>query len=242
MNLTQAILNITQRVDGLERQLRNMIRLGRVKSVSGVKAVIDFAPNSEDDYLSPPIQWLAFEAGEVIKWRAPSIGEQVVVLNLSGGVDEANAIALPAAYCSEFSPDDTDPRKTILSISDVFKVTSDFDGNYLVEADSSVKFITPAFLVEASDVISMQTSEYNRTASTANTKGTHTQTGDMSVKGALDVSTQIKTPTLVSYSPGAFSMNANGAVLSDATIGNVRFSIHKHKVNKEGQPTETPIE
>ncbi|PMM60640.1 phage baseplate assembly protein V [Vibrio lentus] len=242
MNLTQAILNITQRVDGLERQLRNMIRLGRVKSVSGVKAVIDYAPNSEDDYLSPPIQWLAFEAGEVIKWRAPSIGEQVVVLNLSGGVDEANAIALPAAYCSEFSPDDTDPRKTILSILDVFKVTSDFDGNYLVEADSSVKFITPRFLVEASDVISMQTSEYNRTASTANTKGTHTQTGDMSVKGALDVSTQIKTPTLVSYSPGAFSMTANGAVLSDATIGNVRFSIHKHKVNKEGQPTETPIE
>ncbi|MFA1575660.1 phage baseplate assembly protein V [Vibrio cyclitrophicus] len=242
MNLTQAILNITHRVDSLERQLRNMIRLGRVKSVSGVKAVIDYAQNSEDDYLSPPIQWLAFEAGEVIKWRAPSIGEQVVVLNLSGGVDEANAIALPAAYCSEFSPDDTDPRKTILSILDVFKVTSDFDGNYLVEADSSVKFITPAFLVEASEVISMQTSEYNRTASTANTKGTHTQTGDVSVKGALDVSTQIKTPTLVSYSPGAFSMTANGAVLSDATIGNVRFSIHKHKVNKEGQSTETPIE
>ncbi|NOJ15792.1 phage baseplate assembly protein V [Vibrio splendidus] len=242
MNLTQAILNVSQRVDGLERQLRNMIRLGRVKSVSGVKAVIDYAQNSEDDYLSPPIQWLAFEAGEVIKWRAPSIGEQVVVLNLSGGVDEANAIALPAAYCSEFAPDDTDPRKTILSILDVFKVTSDFDGNYLVEADSSVKFITPAFLVEASDVISMQTSEYNRTASTANTKGTHTQTGDMKVKGALDVSTQIKTPTLVSYSPGAFSMSANGAVLSDATIGNVRFSIHKHKVNQEGQPTETPIE
>lgn len=242
MNLTKAVLELTQRVNGLERQLRNLIRLGRVKSVSGVKAVIDYAPNSDEDYLSPPIQWIAFEAGEVIKWRAPSLGEQVVVLNLSGGVDEAQAIALPAAYCADFSPDDTDPRKTILSILDVFKVTSDFDGNYLVEADSSVKFITPAFLVEASDVISMQTSEYNRTASTANTKGTHTQTGDVKIKGALDVSMQVKTPTVVSYSPGAFSLSANGATLSDATIGNVKFSIHRHKVNNEGQPTETPIE
>ncbi|HAS6054669.1 TPA: phage baseplate assembly protein V [Vibrio vulnificus] len=197
MNLTKAVLELTHRVNGLERQLRNLIRLGRVKSVSGVKAVIDYAPNSDEDYVSPPIQWIAFEAGEVIKWRAPSIGEQVVVLNLSGGVDEAQAIALPAAYCSDFSPNDTDPRKTILSILDVFKVTSDFDGNYLVEADSSVKFITPAFLVEASDVISMQTSEYNRTASTANTQGDHTQTGDVKVIGGLKVSKPVVAPAFV---------------------------------------------
>ena len=66
MNLTKAVLELTQRVNGLERLLRNLIRLGRVKSVSGVKAVIDYAPNSDEDYLSPPIQWIAFEAGEVI--------------------------------------------------------------------------------------------------------------------------------------------------------------------------------
>lgn len=242
MSLTKSIFELSSRVDGLERQLRNLIRLGRVKSVSGIKAVIDYAPNSDDDYLSPPIQWIAFEAGEVIKWRAPSIGEQVVVLNLSGGKDEAHAIALPAAYCSDFAPDDTNPRKTILSILDVFKVTSDFDGNYLVEADSSVKFITPAFLVEASDVITMQTNEYNRTASTANTKGTHTQTGNVQIKGELDISMQVKTPALVSYTAGAFSMSANGAQFSDATIADVKFSIHRHQVNQEGQPTNTPIE
>ena len=72
MNLNQAILDLIGRVNGLERQLRNLIRLGWVKSVSGSKAVIDYAPNTEDDYLSPPIQWVAFEAGEVIKWRAPT--------------------------------------------------------------------------------------------------------------------------------------------------------------------------
>ncbi|UTZ44795.1 phage baseplate assembly protein V [Vibrio campbellii] len=242
MNLTKAVLELTRRVNGLERQLRNLIRLGRVKSVSGAKAVIDYAPNSDEDYLSPPIQWIAFEAGEVLKWRAPSLGEQVVVLNLSGGIDEAQAIALPAAYCSDFSPDNTDPRKTILSILDVFKVTSDFDGNYLVEADSSVKFITPAFFVEASDVISMQTSEYNRTASTANIKGTHTQTGDVKIKGALDVSMQVKTPTLVSYTPGAFSLNAGGATLVSVSVNGLKLENHRHMVNKEGQPTDPPME
>lgn len=240
MNITQAILNLTHRVSGMERQLRNLIRLGRVKSVEGAKAVIDYAPNSADDYVSPPIQWVAFESGEVIKWRAPSIGEQVVVLNLSGGVDEAHAIALPATYCSEFFPDDTDPRKTSLSVLDVFKVTADFDGNYLVEANNSIKFVTPSFTVEAADIISMQTNDYIRTANTSKTKGTHSQTGDVKVTGSLDVSEQIKTPTLVSYSPGAFSMSNNGAVLSAATISGVTFSTHKHMVNKEGEPTELP--
>lgn len=241
MNLNQAILDLIGRVNGLERQLRNLIRLGWVKSVSGSKAVIDYAPNTEDDYLSPPIQWVAFEAGEVIKWRAPSIGEQVMVLNLSGGVDEAHAIALPAAYCTDFCPKETDPRKTTLSILDVFKVTADFAGNYLVEADSSVKFVTPSFSVDASEVISMQTKQYNRTANTANTKGTQSQEGNVSIKGSLDVSNQIKTPALVSYAPGAFSLAGSGANFSEAVIANVKFSTHRHKVNREGSPTEVPI-
>lgn len=241
MTPNQFMLNLEKRIDGIERQLRNLIRLGRVKSVAGTKAVIDYSPGSEDDYCSPPIQWLAFEAGEVIKWRAPSVGEQVVVLNLSGGLDEAHALALPAAYCSDFSPQETDPRKVILSILDVFKVTSDFDGNYLVEADSSVKFITPAFLVEASDVISMQTNQYNRTATTANTKGTHAQVGNVKISGALDVSAGIKTPSLTSYSAGAFALSAGGATLNSATVAGVKVETHRHQVNKEGQPTDVPM-
>ena len=177
------------------------------------KAVIDYAPNTEDDYLSPPIQRVAFEAGEVIKWRAPSIVEQVMVLNLSGGVDEAHAIALPASYCTDFSTQETDPRKTTLSILDVFKVTADFAGNYLVEADSSVKFVTPSFSVDASEVISMQTKQYNRTAKT-NTRPLSHKRAMSVLKARLMWVTRFNASSR-SYAPG-LSPCGSGANFSDA--------------------------
>ena len=241
MSLTKTLLELTQRITGLERQQRNLIRLGRVKSVSGSKAIIDYAPHSQEAYHSPPIQWIAFEAGEVKRWRAPSIGEQVVVLNLSGGRDEAHAIALPAAYCADFSPEQTDPKQTSLSILDVFHVMADFDGNYQVRANGSVTFITPAFVVDASERISLQTNNYHRSAEVAKTKGVHTQQGDVKIKGALDVSKKVKTPTVVSYASGAFSLSENGAALSEAVIGEVKFSLHRHEVDSDSDYTQQPV-
>ncbi|MBV7264320.1 phage baseplate assembly protein V [Photobacterium sp. WH24] len=241
MNLNQIIQSLVEDVDDLKRRQRNQIREGHVVRLEGRKVVVDYASDSDDEYVSPLIPWLPDYAGEVLTWRAPSIGERAIVLNLSGGDDEAHAVALPAMYSTAFQPDDIDPDKTYTSINDVFRVTADKQGNYLLEAAKSVKVITPSYTVEAADEVVITTSQYKRTADTAITKGIQTQTGNLSVTGSLDVSVDIKTPAIMSYAPGAFAITSAGAVLSSAKINNIEFIAHVHPVIKEGQPTQTPV-
>ncbi|MBN8090496.1 phage baseplate assembly protein V [Vibrio vulnificus] len=156
MNIAKSLFELIARVEELERNQRNLIRLGRVKEITGTKAVIDYSPGAEDDYLSPPILWIAFEAGDFMRWRAPSIGEQVIVLNLSGGKDEAHALALPAAYCAEFLPSEMDANKTTYSILDVFKVEADKNGNYTLKANGAVSLESgKSFEIKAGDTLSV---------------------------------------------------------------------------------------
>lgn len=243
MTTNELILRLIDRINEAERRIRSLIRVGNVKSIDGRTVVIDYEPDSDSDYYSQPIPWLAAYAGDVLQWRAPTVGEQMIVLNLSGGESERHCVALPALYCSQFLPQTTDPDIMYTSFLDVFKVSVDAQGNYELEADKSIRFITEGFHVEASDVVSIQTSEYNRVAQTANTQGEHTQTGNVAVKGELDVSISIKTPSLISYTAGAFALNANGAVLSNATmnqatIGGIQFTTHVHPIT--GDYTQSP--
>lgn len=136
---SQAILQLIEKVDALERKMRNLIRPGHIKSINGRKVIVDFDRESDDDYETPLIPWVPIMAGEVLNWRAPTVGEQVIVINLSGGSDEANCVALPALYCNEFLPDDTDPTKTYTTFNDVFRVETDAEGNHALKANGSVK-------------------------------------------------------------------------------------------------------
>lgn len=243
MTINEHVMKLIDRVSELERNVRSLIRIGNVKSIDGRKVVIDYEPDSDSEYYSPPIPWVAVYAGDVLQWRAPTIGEQMIVLNLSGGMNERHCVALPAVYCDQFLPDTTDADVMYTSFLDVFRVTTDAQGNYELVADESIRFKTKGFHIEADDVVSIQTGQYNRVAQTANTQGEHTQTGKVSVKGELDVSVSIKTPALISYTAGAFSLNANGATMSDvtmkeATIGGIKFTAHVHR--ETGDYTETP--
>jgi len=243
MTIHEFVMKLSDRVNELERNLRSLIRIGNVKSIDGRKVVIDYEPDSDSEYYSPPIPWVAVYAGDVLQWRAPTIGEQMIVLNLSGGMNERHCVALPAVYCDQFLPDTTDVDVMYTSFLDVFRVTTDAQGNYELVADETIRFKTKGFHIEADDVVSIQTGQYNRVAQTANTQGEHKQTGNVAVKGELDVSVSIKTPALISYTAGAFSLNANGATLSNvtmnkATIGGINFSAHVHY--ETGNYTETP--
>ncbi|ELH7952688.1 phage baseplate assembly protein V [Vibrio fluvialis] len=240
MNWNQAIFDLTERLEDCERKLRNMIRQGRVLQVEGRTVVINFASETDEDYFSAPMPWIPLYGGEVLEWRAPSLGEGVLVLNLSGGENENHCVALPAIYTEQFQPDDLDQSKTYTSINDVFRLTKDKSGNYLLETAESVRIVTKSFSVEASKDVTITTSDYTRTAETAKTKGLHSQTGNVSISGELDVSLSVKTPAISSYAPGAFSMSSSGAILASARINNIEFIQHVHDVNQEYQPTETP--
>ncbi len=243
MNTNELLVKLIDRINEVERNVRSLIRIGNVKSIEGRKVVIDYEPDSDSEYYSPPIPWVAAYAGDVLQWRAPTVGEQMIVLNLSGGVSERNCVALPALYCKQFLPETDDLNLMYTSFLDVFKVSVDSQGHYELVADETIRFKTKGFHIEADEVMSIQTPQYNRVTQTTNTQGEHTQTGNVAMKGELDVSMSIKTPALISYTAGAFSLNSNGATLSnvtmnEATIGGIKFTTHVHY--ETGNYTEAP--
>ena len=238
----EVIRTILERLETLERNQRNLIRVGNVKELVGRKVVVDFEADSDSDYCSPLIPWIPLYAGEVLNWRAPTVGEMVIVINLSGGHNEANSIALPAAYCEAFSPDSLDPDKTYTTFNDVFRVETDSEGNHTLFAKKSITFDTLEFNVNASSSMNVETKTYNRMATSANTQGKHSQKGNVAITGALDVSVSVKTPAIASYAAGAFSMNAGGAVINNVTSTTTKTA--SCRVNGklvEGHTHDTPV-
>ncbi|MBD1559601.1 phage baseplate assembly protein V [Vibrio sp. S9_S30] len=234
------ILNLVNRVEALERQADNLIRVGNVKRVEGRKAVIDFGRGGDNEYVSPLIPWVPSYAGDVLTWRAPTIGEQMIVLNLSGGKDEAQAVALSPMYQNGDEPDSTDPNIMYTRFNDVFRVSTDSEGNHRLEASKTVTFVTPEFNLQAADSVNVTTTNYNRTASAATTQGMHSQKGKVDITGALDVSAGIKTLSVTSYAPGAFALGNNGATMISCSVAGKKVETHTHN-DKDGDPTSTPI-
>ncbi|MDG3089125.1 hypothetical protein P7F88_25015 [Vibrio hannami] len=199
-----------------------MNRLGTVKEVVGNRIVVDYGNGGE----SPLIRWSSL-AGEFSSWRAPSIGEQVIVINYAAGDDETCCLALVGFYSDTHPSKSEDASTAHMRWLDFFDATVSDDGVLKVMLkkeiifDAGEKIVIKAgqqIVMNAGQAINVSTNAYTRTASTATTKGEQTQTGKVSIKGALDVSQSVKTPAITSYAPGAFSMDANGATISAAKI------------------------
>jgi len=91
-----------------QRRLDNIIIPGKVHSLSEDNKRIVVAHGS---CKTPEIKWLADSAGDVIDYRAPSIGEQVILLNLTGGKDTSKCIAIVGLTSADYpftvsNPDD----------------------------------------------------------------------------------------------------------------------------------------
>ncbi|NBJ32236.1 phage baseplate assembly protein V [Serratia fonticola] len=80
----------------IKRLLANIIRLGTISEVDTVHGLcrVQIGQN-ETDWLN----WLTLRAGRVRFWSAPSVGEQVIILSISG--DFTTAFVLPAVFSDQ---------------------------------------------------------------------------------------------------------------------------------------------
>lgn len=79
-------MNDAFRITELERRLANMIRICTVTDVDAENAK---AKVSDGDFKPGWRPWAASMAGDDITWRAPSVGEQVVLVSPNGDPDQS---------------------------------------------------------------------------------------------------------------------------------------------------------
>lgn len=95
------------RMDALERALVNMIRVGVVKSVDGMHAVVTIGEND-----TAPLQWAVRRAHNDSDGWSPDVGEQVIVL-APGGVLE-DAFIGGSLYRDDYPPATLNPDEHVI--------------------------------------------------------------------------------------------------------------------------------
>lgn len=83
------------RMAELERLIRNMIRIGTVKTLAGSRVVVQ-----SGDLVTAPLPWVTRRAGNDRDWWAPEPGEQVLLVCPCG--DPALGVVIPAIYRDDF--------------------------------------------------------------------------------------------------------------------------------------------
>ena len=97
--LQETVLQQAATLNELQRRIDNIIIPGKVKALSEDNKRVVISHGSCE---TPEIKWLANSAGEVIDYRAPSIDEQVLLLNLTGGKDTGKCIALVGLTSADY--------------------------------------------------------------------------------------------------------------------------------------------
>lgn len=106
----------------LQRRLKNMNRVG---SVSGVNETNDRIKVKFGDNETPFIKWFSVCAGDVAEYRLPSIGEQVVLINVGGGDNSATSIALVGVPSDRFPLPTNNPDEILRVYPDGTRVLYD---------------------------------------------------------------------------------------------------------------------
>lgn len=117
-------MRLERRVTELERRLAALMLYGTVEEVDADRARMRVRYADGD----PPgvtawIPWLASAAGELSAWRAPSPGEQMILL--SPGGEPGQGTALPGLYSDDRPAPDADPARTALHFPDGAQIAYD---------------------------------------------------------------------------------------------------------------------
>lgn len=86
-----AFTKVFERLNELERRLNNILIPGKVIELNPENTKVKVKHGSCE---TPFIKWFSGAAGDISEYRAPSIGEQCLLLNLTGGDDTSACFAL----------------------------------------------------------------------------------------------------------------------------------------------------
>lgn len=132
----------------IQRQARNAVRKGSIAEVGD--GVCRVAIGVEDDdpdegLVTNWIPWFAWAAGDVIEWRQPSIGEQVMLLCPMG--DPAQGVALCGIYSDRFLAPANAANVTVRRYPDGSLVVYDHEAHAMAVTltnGGTVRVIAPA--------------------------------------------------------------------------------------------------
>ena len=167
------------------RRLANLIRPGAVAEIdpaaARVRVQYGTAPNGEPA-LTAWLPWLPSAAGEYRDWRAPSAGEQVLLLAPYGEL--AAAFVLPGAYRDSFPAPESAGSKRAMLCPDGARIEYDA-GEHLLKA------VLPSggkVSIEAPGGVAI--------------KGDSEIDGDVSIDGNLSVTGTVKADKAISSKAG----------------------------------------
>ncbi|MCU5775856.1 phage baseplate assembly protein V [Erwiniaceae bacterium BAC15a-03b] len=154
-------MKILDNLSETQRLLRNLIRIGTVTDLdldNGLCRVLTGANTT--DWL----HWITGSAGNVRSWRAPSIGEQVLILSLGGELDSAVVLTgifsddFPAPSASADAVHFTFPDGAVIEYEPATgALTATGIKTATIEAADSVSVTTKVVLVNASEKITLDT-------------------------------------------------------------------------------------
>lgn len=194
MNTTAALAELTRRID-------NLLRIGTVAEVKG-----DSCRVKTGELLTQFRPFFTRRAGTAkTSWR-PTVGEQVMLLSLSG--DLTNAYILPALYSDENpEPDDNANRERTV-----------YPDGAVIEYDPE----SSALKVTGIKTANVQASK-RVTIDCPNSEFT----GNVLVKKKLTVEQGAKVTGAIDHS-GKLTNNGGMAITGGANIDGINFGTHKH--------------
>lgn len=179
-----------------DRMIRNLVTYGRIQSVEGSTATVDF-----DGEIVPGLSWAKRRAGKTREWYAPSVNEQVCVVSPSGELSQGT-IAFSIEQ-DEFPNPGNSPDQDITAYPDGTVIEYNSESNTLTidtsAASGTVIIKCNSATVEAAESVTIDSPETTCTGNLTVAKslnvgsegGTATIQGDMSSTGTITAAVDV---------------------------------------------------
>ena len=106
MDLPTLVLELSRRLQDMERRMNNVMRPARITEVDTKKALCKVSyglDENDQEVISGWIPWSTSRAGEINKWEPPSKNEQVIMLNFAGETGPMSVV-MGSMYSETYKP------------------------------------------------------------------------------------------------------------------------------------------